>query len=111
MNLQNGYKVIYDKSANGEHALFASKTGVFADAEEIVRVAVGEYKLVYEKDGRCYGSKTGIPTEDDYCFAEFDKVFVADAETLENEPIAEAETPETVKEEPDAGNEEPVIEE
>ena len=65
MNLQNGYKVIYDSAANNEHIFYASKTGVFADAEEIVKLAAGEYKLVYEKNGCIYGSKTGVPTEDE----------------------------------------------
>ena len=113
MNLQNGYKVIYDKAAGGEHVFCASKTGVFADAEEILRVAAGEYKLVYEKDGHFYGSKTGIPTEGDYCFIEFDKVFVANSEEPEVEPVQETGLPGTVEkaEEPDAGNEKTVTEE
>jgi hypothetical protein len=66
MNLQNGYKVIYDKAIGGEHVFCASKTGAFADAEEILRVAAGEYRLVYEKDGCFYGSTTGIPADDDF---------------------------------------------
>ena len=31
MNLQNGYKVIYEKAADGKRAFYASKTGLFAD--------------------------------------------------------------------------------
>lgn len=74
MNLQNGYKVIYDKAANGEHVFCASKTGVFADAEELGRLAVGEYKLIYEKNGQLYCSATGTPSDEDKEFTAFKKV-------------------------------------
>ena len=75
MNLQNGYKVIYEKAADGKRTFYASKTGLFADAELITEATIGEYSLIYEKDGRFYGSATGIPTEQDHCFEAFDKVF------------------------------------
>lgn len=101
MELKNGYKVIYDKATNGEHIFYASKTGAFADAEEIVKVAAGEYKLIYEKAGHVYGSKTGIPAEGDHCFEELNVVFTlntnestdmptnvpAEGDKIENEPI------------------------
>jgi hypothetical protein len=98
MNLQNGYKVIYDSAVNNEHTFYASKTGVFADAEEIVKLAAGEYKLVYEKNGCVYGSKTGVPAEGDTCFTEFNKVFVTEDEAG-NEPD-EVEVPKTNEETP-----------
>lgn len=79
MNLQNGYKVLYEKAADGKRTFYASNTGLFANAEVIAEFAMGEYKLIYEKDGKIYGSTTGIPAEGDYYFKEFDKVF-ADAE-------------------------------
>lgn len=79
MNLQNGYKVIYEKAADGKRTFYASKTGVFADAEQIGDIIeIGKYKLIYEKAGRFYGSETGIPADDDYCFEAFDKVFVSE---------------------------------
>ena len=118
MELKNGYKVIYDKAAGGEHVFYASKTGVFADAEEIMRATAGEYKLIYEKAGKFYGSKTGIPAEDDYCFVEFDKVFIeaetGDESNVVNEDPTDSndeikETP-TEVEKPTAGEEEPVEE-
>jgi hypothetical protein len=118
MELKNGYKVIYDKAANGEHVFYASKTGVFADAEEIVRATAGEYKLIYEKAGKFYGSKTGIPAEDDYCFVEFNKVFIEteagnEPDVVNEEPATPnnkvEETP-TEVEKPTAGEEEPVEE-
>lgn len=85
MNLQNGYKVIYEKAANGMRTFYASKTGVFADAEVIAEAEIGKYKLIYEKDGRFYGSESGIPAAGDFCFTAFDKVF---KEAVENVPAA-----------------------
>lgn len=78
MNLQNGYRVIYEKAANGEHVFFASKTGAFADAEELGKLIEGEYKLIYEKDGQLFCSVTGIPTESDEEFTVFKKAIETD---------------------------------
>ena len=75
MDLQNGYKVIYEKVADGNRTFYASKNGLFAGAEVVTEAAIGEYKLVYEKDGKIYGSKTGVPATGDFCFEAFDKVF------------------------------------
>lgn len=85
MNLQNGYKVIYEKAADGKRTFYASKDGLFAGAEVITEATIGEYKLVYEKDGKIYGSTTGVPAEDDYCFEAFDKVFKAETEGSSDE--------------------------
>ena len=87
MNLQNGYKVIYEKAADGKRTFYASKTGVFADAEKIAEAVIGQYKLIYEKAGKFYGSETGIPAEGDYCFTEFDKVFKAAEEDANDDEI------------------------
>jgi hypothetical protein len=75
MDLQNGYKVIYEKAADGKRTFYASTTGVFADADVIAETAIGQYKLIYEKAGKIYGSESGVPAEGDYCFKAFDKVF------------------------------------
>lgn len=91
MKLENGYKVIYEKAADGKRTFYASKSGVFADAEVICEAEIGKFKLIYEKGGRFYGSETGIPAEGDYCFVDFDKVFVKEEEVKEEEPV---ETPE-----------------
>lgn len=92
MKLENGYKVIYEKAADGKRTFYASKSGVFADAEVICEAEIGKFKLIYEKGGRFYGSETGIPAEGDYCFVDFDKVFVkVKEEVKEEEPV---ETPE-----------------
>ena len=101
MDLKNGYKVIYDLAKDGKRNFYASKTGVFADAEPIFEnVEIGDYKLIYEKDGIFYGSTTGVPAAGDICFEELNKVFVEGYE-------APAPTPATVEEtEPDATVEE-----
>lgn len=97
MNLKNGYKVIYEKAADGKRTFYASKTGLFADAEVIAEATIGEYKLIYEKSGMFYGSTTGIPAEDDYCFEEFKAVFeegYAAEDTPADKPTeTEPETP------------------
>ena len=98
MNLQNGYKVIYEKAADGKRTFYASKTGVFADAEKILEATIGEYKLIYEKAGQFYGSTTGIPAEGDHCFTEFDKVFKIATEAPV-QPVAEEPAVEETAEE------------
>ena len=84
MKLQNGYKVIYEKIADGTRAFFADKL----DGTDAVKIGnttfkVGEYKLVFEKDGGIFGSKTGA-VEDGTRITAFDDVFVAedDAEPM-----------------------------
>ena len=95
MNLQNGYKVIYEKAADGKRTFYATKNVVCDPAvdDKIVEATIGEYKLIYEKAGQFYGSISGIPAEGDYCFTEFDKVFKIAAEESEPEP-EEPVTPE-----------------
>ena len=85
MNLQNGYKVIYEKAADGKRTFYATKNVVCDPTidDKIVEAEIGKYKLIYEKAGRFYGSETGIPAESDYCFEGFDKVFKAAAEEQE----------------------------
>lgn len=104
MNLQNGYKVIYEKAADGKRTFYASKTGLFKDAEVIAEATIGEYKLIYEKNGMFYGSTTGIPAEGDYCFEEFRAVF-EDGYTTEDAP-----TDEPVETEPEAPTTDPEVE-
>lgn len=88
MNLQNDYKVLYEKVADGQRTFFASKSGTFADAEQIGEpIEIGKYKLVYEKNGKIYGSESGIPNFNkngepvDSAFNSFDEIFV---ETINN---------------------------
>ena len=77
MNLQNGYKVIYEKITDGKRTFYATKNNTCDPAVDtkLVEAAIGEYKLIYERAGRFYGSKTGIPTDTDFCFEGFDEVF------------------------------------
>ena len=77
MNLQNGYKVIYEKIADGKRTFYATKNRKCDPAVDakIAEVTIGEYKLIYEKDGKFYGSVTGIPSDNDFCYEAFDKIF------------------------------------
>jgi hypothetical protein len=80
MDLKNGYKVVYEKIADGKRTFYATKN-VKCDPtvdDVIVEATIGEYKLIYEKDGKFYGSISGIPAEGDFCFEteNFKKVFV-----------------------------------
>lgn len=83
MKLQNGYKVLYEVAADGKRTFYASKTGVFADADQIGEpVEIGKYKLVYEKNGKVYFSESKVPTFDengeptDKAAEGFDEIFV-----------------------------------
>ena len=90
MNLQNGYKVLYEKVADGKRTFFASKTGVFTDAAQIGEaIEIGKYKLVYEKNGKIYCSESGTPSAEDTCVNAFDELF-AEAGS-ENDGSEEAE--------------------
>ena len=110
MNLQNGYKVIYEKAADGKRTFYASKTGVFADADKIAESVIGQYKLIYEKAGSVYGSESGVPTENDTCLTDFDKVFKVAAEEPATVEVEDEETPVVEPEEEVTTEEEPVEE-
>ena len=82
MNLQNGYKVIYEKAADGERTFYASKSGTFADVEQIGEaIKIGKYKLIYEKNGKIYCSENNVPKFNengepaDTTIEGFDKIF------------------------------------
>lgn len=85
MNLQNGYTVLNEKITDGERTFIAK--GPEVEDKEIGPFAIGEFKLVYEKDGQIYGSTTGIPTEDDTCFEAFDAIFIEEVKDSENETV------------------------
>ena len=114
MNLQNGYKVIYEKAADGKRTFYATKNAACDPTvdDKIIEAEIGKYKLIYEKNGEFFGSTTGIPTEEDDCFTteNFKKVFV-DGYTAEaaaytgrsrkaapvvEEPVVEESTPEEI---------------
>ena len=101
MNLKNGYKVLYDAIDGAERVITASKTGSPEGAEEVLRTAMNEYKLIYQNtEGKICGSVSGIPAADDKVFTEFDKVFV---EATESEDTVEPDNKE------DEGVDEPVV--
>lgn len=118
MNLQNGYKVLYEKitvdaeTGKRKRIFYASKNNACDPSvdDKIVEAVIGKYKLIYEKDGRFFGSEENWPTANDFEFRDFEKVFkVAEdagaADSPEDdEPAAEPEAP--VAEEPETPDDE-----
>ena len=81
MDLQNGYKVIYEEIANGKRTFFADKLDGTAatklkNVDGTETFNIGEYKLVFEKDGGIFGSTTG-KVDDGKRITAFDTVFIA----------------------------------
>lgn len=99
MNLQNGYTVLNEKITDGERT-FIAKGPEVAD-KEIGPFAIGEFKLVYEKDGQIYGSTTGIPTEDDTCLEAFDAIFIEEVKESETETPIDPEDESTSSTDPE----------
>ncbi|MBO5712062.1 MAG: hypothetical protein J6R47_04420 [Acholeplasmatales bacterium] len=93
MNLKNGYKVMYEVIEGSERVFSASKTGLFADAEEIARFEIGSYKVVYQRGEEFFGiDAEGVETRLDA----FDAIFVEATEVEEEvkEPVAPVVEPE-----------------
>lgn len=89
MNLKNGYKVMYEVIEGSERVFTASKTGLFADAEEIARFDIGSYKVVYQRGNEFFGiDAEGVETSLDA----FDKVFV-ETSAEETPPAIDEEEP------------------
>ena len=117
MNLQNGYKVLYEKVAKDKRTFLASKSGFFADAEQIGEaIEIGKYKLIYEKNGKIYCSESNVPTENDSCIEAFEELFTeiedvnsaaveeqAVIDDVTADPVAEVEI-EDLEEEADESN-------
>ena len=88
MNLKNGYKVMYEVIEGSERVFSASKTGLFADAEEIARFEIGSYKVVYQRGEEFFGiDAEGVETKLDA----FDAIFVEATEG--EEEVEEPEHP------------------
>lgn len=64
MKLENGYKLIYEVVEDGVREFRASKTGIpAADDFVLMSNTIGVNKLVYEYNGRFYGTgEKSIPT-------------------------------------------------
>ena len=96
MNLKNGYKVMYEVIEGSERVFLASKSGLFADADEIARFALGSYKVVYQRGSEFFGiDAEGVETR----LEAFDAIFV---ESVTDVPTEEEEEVETPTEEPEA---------
>ena len=69
MNLQNGYKVIYEKAAEGERTFYAAKSTTYPNVDDTVLASFTDKdfcgKVVYEYQGKLYVSKGTVPAFDD----------------------------------------------
>lgn len=110
MKLQNGYKVIYEKAANGERTFYASKSNAYPAVDDVKLASFKDAdfagKVIYEHDGKFYVSKNALPEYDaegnsmDTLITGFEQVFVADEAA---EPAA------VVVEEPEVPADETVV--
>jgi hypothetical protein len=112
MNLQNGYKVLYEVAADGKRTFYATKNVVCDPAvdDKIANVTIGEYKLVYEKDGQIYGSTTGVPTTEDQCLTGFDQAFKVKTEEAGSETPAATTYTRRARKATKSAEEEPAVE-
>lgn len=98
MNLQNGYKVIYEKAAGGARTFYASKSTAYPNDDDIVIATFNDEefrgKVVYEHNGKFYVSKEAVPVYDkngeptDTAIEGFEEVFVgAGVSTPSHAPV------------------------
>ena len=102
MNLQNGYKVIYEVAADGKRTFYATKSNVYPNTEDTVLASFNDAdyvgKVIYEYKGAFYVSTGSVPAYDengvptDTKIAGFDKVFVADESVPANVPAGDENT-------------------
>jgi hypothetical protein len=86
MQLQNDYKVIYEKAADGKHVFYASKHNSYPHAEDVEIASLDNAdckgKVIYEHKGKIYVSTESTPSYNengepaDTVVEGFDKVFV-----------------------------------
>ena len=91
MNLQNGYKVIYEKAADGKRTFYASKSTAYPNEDDLVIASFNDAdyrgKVIYEYKGKFYVSTGALPAYDengeptDTVIEGFDKVFKRTAAT------------------------------
>jgi hypothetical protein len=106
MNLQNGYKVIYEKAADGKRTFYASKSAAYPNADDVVLAYFNDAdyrgKVIYEHKGKFYVSTGAVPVYNengepvDTVIEGFDQVFKLTTTTdslmggVETDPHAEA---------------------
>lgn len=93
MNLQNGYKVIYEKASEGKRTFYASKSNAYPADDDITLATFDDEdfagKVIYEYAGEFYVSEgklpaydeNGVPTDTKIEIEHFNDVFVKAEET------------------------------
>lgn len=94
MNLQNGYKVIYEKAADGKRTFYASKSTIYPNENDIVLATFNDAdflgKVIYEYKGKFYVSIGAVPAYDengeptDTVIGGFDEVLVENKVSVED---------------------------
>lgn len=94
MKLQNGYKVIYEKAADGKRTFYASKSNVYPTSEDVEIASFSDAdfagKVIYEHAGKFYVSNGSLPEYDengkpkDSAVEGFDEIFVNKEEENDN---------------------------
>lgn len=98
MNLQNGYKVIYEKADGSERVFYASKSTGYPAADDVKLASFNNAdfigKVVYEHNGKLYVSTGTVPAYDengeptDTVIEGFEEVFIeAAVNTPSHAPI------------------------
>lgn len=91
MNLQNDFKVIYEKAADGKRTFYASKSNSYPATDDVVLASFNDEdyrgKVIYEYKGKFYASTGAFPAYDengepkDTLIDDFNKVFIPAAHT------------------------------
>ena len=86
MNLQNGYKVIYEEAEGGKRTFYTSKSTAYPNEDDVVIASFNDEdyrsKVIYEHKGKFYVSTGAVPAYGengepaDTAIEDFDKVFI-----------------------------------
>lgn len=105
MKLQNGYKLVYERAADGKRAFYASKTGYPTENDLELGSFVDEDfigKIIYEYEGKFYVSAGNVPAYDD-------NGVPTDALLFDDDKFNEVFVAATVEEGTDDTGDEPVV--
>lgn len=117
MKLQNGYKLVYERVADGKRAFYASKTGYPTEKDHELGSFVDEDfrgKIIYEYEGKFYVSAGNVPAYDDngiptdaplFNDEDFNEVFVATADnSVEGDTEGAVDGPAPAADAPNTGD-------
>ena len=100
MNLQNGYKVIYEVAKDGKRTFYASKSAIYPNDNDLVVASFDDAdfkgKVIYEYKGDFYVSTGSLPAykedgtpADNKIEGKFDEIFGVKESVEEPAPATE----------------------